>query len=362
MFNKFFVILFLIFFGCATTVPVQVRKPAKMNIGSARTVAVLDFDFSGQWDLETGEKENKSLALALLNRIAKKKTKKPDAEKAFPGSRVSEMLVAKLVQNGYYTVIERSRIEEIMQEQSLALSGLVDENSAINIGQMLGAEALITGSGAYSVKDEGVWESYTETEKKNGKKVKVEKERYKITRNISCDITFRVIDVSSGSVTASKTIKQSNDDTQNTGDDEQAAVDGLNDWYPIVNELVDKILDKTVQQIAPHTITEKRKLEEGESKKMESALEYAKRDLWDEALEIWQEVAAGKYDKEDKIAAIYNLGVYNEIFGFYDKSEAFYEQCYKMTSDSKYLDDRARIKKRIKEAELLRQQEEAGIE
>jgi curli biogenesis system outer membrane secretion channel CsgG len=345
--------------ACSTTIPVKVRKPAQLNIGSARTVAVMDFDFTGRWDFSSLEKESKKGgALKILARALAKKNKKPDAKKAYPGSNVSNQLVAKLVQNGYYTVIERAKLDQILQEQSLSLSGLVDEDAAVQVGNMIGAQALITGSGSYSVSDEGAWEEYTEKKKnKQGKKVDIKKKRYKITRSVNAQITFRIIDVNTGSIIASKTNKASNNKHNSKGKNEDAAVKGLKDWKPIVDNLVSNILDNTVRQIAPHTVTQKREIEEGESKQMESALEYAKRDLWDEAKEIWDSVLEKKSDKEDRIAASHNLGLFYEIFGFFNDAENYYEKAYKLSKDSKYLDAKSRVKKRRKEVEKLRLQE-----
>jgi curli biogenesis system outer membrane secretion channel CsgG len=365
--KKIIISIVLIIFAtaCTTIIPVKVRKPAELNIGSARTIAVMEFDFLGSWDFSAGDKNSDNLKQAIVNAIAKKKDRKPLQPKAaYPGVYVSNELVAKLVQNGYYTVIERSKINDVLKEQSLTLSGLVDEEQAVEIGNMIGAQALITGSGSYSVKDEGEWETYTEKKKnKDGKKVKVKKKRYNITRHVSAQITFRIIDVNTGSVVASKTNKASNKSRlwkyRSSGKDEASAAAGLKDWKPIVEGLVSKILDKTVKQIAPHTVTQKREIEEGESKKMKSAVEYAKRDLWEEAKEIWKKVLVSKKsEKEDHIAATYNMGLYFEIFGFFDDAENFYEEAYKLSDDSKYLDARARVKKRRKEVEKLRLQEE----
>ncbi|KAA3614957.1 MAG: hypothetical protein D8M58_10920 [Calditrichaeota bacterium] len=362
---KFFAVLLTIIFvsSCSTTIPVKVRKPAELNIGSARTIAVMDFDFRGSWDFDAGDKDSKK-ALGAFMKAIEKQNKKLNPKTAYPGKNVSDHLVAKLVQNGYYTVIERSKMDEILNEQSLSLSGLVDDEQVVQVGNMIGAQALITGSGTYSVKDIGEWEKYKEKKKnKDGKKVTIEKERYNIVRHVNTQITFRIIDVSTGSVIASKNNKASNKSNswkyKSSGKNESAAAKGLKDWKPIVADQVSKILDKTIKQIAPHTVTQKREIEEGESKKMKSALEYAKRDLWDEAKEIWDKVsAAKKTKKEDRIAATYNLGLFYEVFGFLNDAEIYYEKAYKLSSDSKYLDAKARVKKRRKEVEKLRMQEE----
>jgi len=355
--------LLFIFYACTATIPVKVRKPAELNIGSARTIAVMDFDFAGSWDFSAGEHNTKKLEKAIARAVSQGHKKLPDSKTAYPGSKISDQLVAKLVQNQYYTVIERSKIEEILQEQSLSLSGLVSEEQAVTVGNLIGAQALITGSGSYSVKDEGGWEKYTVKEKNSeGKKVDVEKERYAIYRLVNANVTFRVIDVNNGSIIASKTNSASNYAYKKrymaSGKDAEEAAKGLPDWNPIVNGVVSSLTDQIVMQIAPHTIVEKREIEEGESDKMETAMEYARRDLWDEAKTIWENVLkTKKSDKEDKIAATYNLGLYYEVFGFLDDAENYYQAAFKLSKDSKYLDARARINRRREELKKLQQQE-----
>jgi curli biogenesis system outer membrane secretion channel CsgG len=59
---------------------------------------------------------------------------------------VSDLLTNKLVENGQYTLIERSRIEEILFEQDLGQSGRIDASTAAEVGRLLGADAVIIGS------------------------------------------------------------------------------------------------------------------------------------------------------------------------------------------------------------------------
>jgi curli biogenesis system outer membrane secretion channel CsgG len=59
---------------------------------------------------------------------------------------VSDLLVTKLVDGGTYRVIERSRLEQIMQEQDLGNSGRVDASTAARLGKLLGVEAVLVGS------------------------------------------------------------------------------------------------------------------------------------------------------------------------------------------------------------------------
>jgi TolB-like protein len=62
------------------------------------------------------------------------------------GKAVAEMLRTKLIELGVYTIIERGKLEGVMQEQSLQLTGAVDPKTAVEIGKLVGAKFVIIGS------------------------------------------------------------------------------------------------------------------------------------------------------------------------------------------------------------------------
>jgi curli biogenesis system outer membrane secretion channel CsgG len=89
-----------------------------------KRIAVLDFD--------SGAVSGNPFAAGFLNQGASK--------------GVSDLLVNKLVESGNYRVIERSRIDQILQEQNLGDSGRVDPDTAARIGKLLGVEVVVVGS------------------------------------------------------------------------------------------------------------------------------------------------------------------------------------------------------------------------
>ena len=100
----------------------QAIQIAQQNKAGKTRVAVLDFDFS-----------------AINN---------PSYLSYFGGDArgVSDILVNQLVKTGKYSVIERSQIEAILQEQDLGASGRVDASTAAQIGRLLGVQTVIFGS------------------------------------------------------------------------------------------------------------------------------------------------------------------------------------------------------------------------
>ncbi len=62
------------------------------------------------------------------------------------GKGISDILNTELSKTNRYILLERGKLESVIKEQSLGLSGIIDERSAPEVGKLLGANAIITGS------------------------------------------------------------------------------------------------------------------------------------------------------------------------------------------------------------------------
>lgn len=62
------------------------------------------------------------------------------------GNATADILVTLLQQSGRFIVVERERLANVVAEQELSLTGLVDTSTAVSIGNILGADAIIVGS------------------------------------------------------------------------------------------------------------------------------------------------------------------------------------------------------------------------
>ncbi|NQT34760.1 hypothetical protein HQ587_06185 [bacterium] len=62
------------------------------------------------------------------------------------GLHVMEKMITQLVNLRRFRVLERSQLEKIMEEQSLSLSGMMDEAIAIEVGKLAAADAIILTS------------------------------------------------------------------------------------------------------------------------------------------------------------------------------------------------------------------------
>ena len=62
------------------------------------------------------------------------------------GELIMEKLITKLVNLRRFRVIERGAMDKIVEEQKLGVSGIVDEETAIEMGKIVGADAIVLGS------------------------------------------------------------------------------------------------------------------------------------------------------------------------------------------------------------------------
>jgi len=69
-----------------------------------------------------------------------------NAEMNYLENAIPEMLITNLLSSSKITIVERMKINHILDEQKLVLSGAIDEDMVIKIGKLVGARQLLYGS------------------------------------------------------------------------------------------------------------------------------------------------------------------------------------------------------------------------
>ncbi|MDE2179884.1 MAG: hypothetical protein KGJ40_03430 [candidate division NC10 bacterium] len=83
--------------------------------------------------------------LAVIRFDNKVKTPIPDASWQI-GEGLSEMLTTELFKTGRFIMVERAALADIVKEQELGQTGLVRKETVARVGELLGAQLLITGA------------------------------------------------------------------------------------------------------------------------------------------------------------------------------------------------------------------------
>lgn len=88
------------------------------------------------------------------------------------GTASSDILVTELAKTDRFILLERQKLEKIMAEQKLGLSGAIDPDTAAKMGKLVGAAAIVTGAvSEFGVQTKGSDALITETKKQTAEAV-----------------------------------------------------------------------------------------------------------------------------------------------------------------------------------------------
>lgn len=146
---------------------------------------------------------------------------KRDVEK-----RVQAFVLTDLaaINDPFLKIIERENMEMILREQRLSLSGVVNEHTAAQVGNLLGAKAIITGTllsytqkpGRMVIRDKKAYEGYqvklyNKEEDKNYYETRykaVDYKEYYNTNEVNVSFQYKAISLESGEVLFSKVVNK----------------------------------------------------------------------------------------------------------------------------------------------------------
>lgn len=295
--------------GCATrttVVAVDIMKPAEVDLGSIRKLAVADFQGTG-------------------------------------GPAVSNLVISKLIAGHRYEVLERDRFAQIVAELGLSQSDLVDPSTAAKIGEAAGVDALILGDvDMYQVSDEPaetrlrkrrVVGYRNECSRRGCDEVPVTS-TYTISAPTSLrrgyvGVSFRVVKVETGQILAAKTssrkwkgvnIEDPHPNNATVGPRPQSII--LPSPSVILEQLTDEVAADLVGTISSRQIRIAAVWLPVDG--VEPALKY----LTDGLLKEAQEHLEGMLQRSRTLPAAfyYDLGLVYEVNGRLDDAEAMYKR------------------------------------
>ncbi|MGM0370649.1 MAG: CsgG/HfaB family protein [Bacillota bacterium] len=161
------------------------------------------------------------------------------------GSKVAGLFTGSLLAKDpkFIELIERGQLKSILDEQQLSsTSGLVDSATAQELGNILGVDYLLVGKILSADVDTNTSSQYQE-EYDSSQGEYVEKKVYTKKREAYTQIMFKLLDVTTGKVTNSRTIK-------NTLVDREKYERGESPDLMSENKLFDQVLSETVGEFA----------------------------------------------------------------------------------------------------------------
>ncbi len=319
--------------------------PPEEALRGVKRIAVLDFEG------EKGRTASDRLVSALLEDrrgIYDLKEKNLLRRLSFRSSTQEGRTHQKWATTRIFDIVERSRIEQVMREQQFQQTGAVDNAQVVNLGKILGVDAILTGSVSHEHSDNRT------TEKRKIKRSKKEGGDYEGTvecleRKVTVNLKMRILSIETGQILGNKEVIHTKSDRQCDKDiGAIASVAALLDSCITTEELI--------AYIAPHFEPVEIELQKVQTKQYENradeAAEWAEKGDVDRAYLIYSAIfQEDAYNPE----VLYNLGVLNEAAGNFADAKEKFQSALTLKSDEKdYQDALARVQKSLDFAEVLK--------
>ena len=225
----------------------------------------------------------------------------------------------------YFTIVSRSDFDRIIREQKIQNSGLIDESTAVEVGNLIGAEAIISGNvGRVTSNDTRFYEERVRCGDKKCKTLV----RYNVgctKRVIGLSAEIRMVDVVHGDIIYADTMNKSRS-YKHCSDDSRA----LPSREMAAQDIARNIANNFTFKLTPHyrsfsvTLLEDPDLDYSDKQEelLEVSLEYIKQGRYDKAERFLFELIDST--EQQSYVAFYNLGVIKEAEGNYKDAKEYY--------------------------------------
>lgn len=306
----FFMVFLLFFSGCSQKIDVKYIEPAKIErVRGIKKISVSNFSND---------------RFALSNKIE------------------SELSSIKIDNKNYFSLVSRRDFDKILQEQKLQHSGLMDSKDIVDVGRLIGAQALIAGS----LLDASSRDSYYQEQRSRCSDLKCKSIYYYsvscTTRVATLSADIRLVDVKQGDIIYATSLTKSSESSRCS--DSIYPLDSQSSMLNVLSSLVAK---EFVSKISPSYKTFSVELMEDADIKyskmanelLENSLEYIKYSRFDKAKKLLFDLV----DETSKQSYVpfYNLGVIYEVEGDYKEAKYYYEMSDNLAKKRDALIDKA---------------------
>lgn len=354
-----------------------VLQPPKQVLVGVKRIAVLDFKTTGATEADKKIGSTQKLLYDIFTDIKDYKTSGAEIDY---GARFSDLLISTLlkkkrgitkIKTGFlglgsgkkgksllegsftnvYEVLERTQLMQIIEEKKLSASGMVTDDQTIDLGGMLGVQALVTGSVDYSHKDTEYKGSREKQKKKDGKKVKV---KYTVNckkRQVKVRVRAKIINAETGQIIGSTSANKSY--TKDHCEDSWGSLPSVDE---MINDGLKELVPKIANYFAPYYKLQSFELDKISTKKFkknaEKAANLAEDLKVDEAYFIYNKIyELDSYNPK----VIYNLGIMNEVVGNFQEANEFYEMAQQLKIEKRYKKAFERTQRSVEFTEALAQ-------
>lgn len=286
------IIVFLVT-GCAQKVNIRALEPAEIDrVAYTKKIAVTDFN-------------NDQVGL----------------------SRKIEANLAgfKIDMKNYFTMISRNDFDKIIKEQKIQNSGLIKQSTVVEVGELIGAQAIISGSvSTPTSQDSHFYESRVRCADKKCSELVHYKVRC-MKRAVGLSAEIKIVDVQKGDILFADTLNK-NSVYKHCSDDSRA----LPSRDMAAQRLSVAMANEFTYRLTPHyknigvTLLEDPDLDynDKQEKLLEVSLLYLEQGRYDKAEQFLGDLIDST--NSQSYVAFYNLGVVKEAQGNYEEAQEYY--------------------------------------
>ena len=320
-----FAFFLMMLVSCVTSIPVNVERPAELDLGGAETISVVPFKFPEVKPVTSGSIKIGSVTISLGNATKANEIKQTEEEKV--AAYLTRELNSKLVISDCYELIDSAIVE-----------------SAINLGTEIPADIYITGI----VEEIEEKISYEDKEYEEEGEIYYET-KYKKTVNVS--ITYQVVNAKDNSIVSYKTVPFSK--ISNEADYKK----DLPSAYSLLETELADLVEQIYKAIHPYTELKYLQLKSDKSKNpdFKTAETLAKNGMVKEAQDKFLNI----YNETQNYEAAYNAAILMQAAGDLDNAYNFMKEISTLTGDKQSINALRDIQFEINSAKKLKAQNEA---
>ncbi|BCN93248.1 hypothetical protein THMIRHAM_10330 [Thiomicrorhabdus immobilis] len=279
--------------ACSTTAKIQYLEPSEIpQAAKLKQIAVNDF---------------KDDSIGLTGKIE------------------SKLNQTTLNNKPYFTVLDRKNIQQLLNEQKLQHSGLTNEQKSVQLGELIGAQAFVTGEvTSQTYQDHWVRKKRSECIDKKCKELRYYYVRC-VNRTISLSANIQMLAVESSQIIYSDSLSRS-DTWEHCSDRNNQLPSVSATWQSYANSIAGEFVNK----ISPNYVYKKITLldepdinySDIQKNTLENGIDFVESGRLDKAESLFSQLV---FDTQSlSYVATYNLGVVKEAQGDYQEAKRLY--------------------------------------
>lgn len=327
--SLFIILFFTLFISCATTLTVQVKRPAQLDLNGAKTIAVLPF-------IPYQIKNSSDVFSFIIETIFLDYDKcSPDEKNCL--NRLKNEIETALSKSPYISLINSSEVQRAIKNNYLNPADVYLTGEVTNF---------FINDITHKTK---VPVTYYDTDEEGNKKKRTEyEEKIEFSRNVKLELVYQVVDSSTGKVISHKSADISKESLYYDKKSE------LPSAYSIVEYKIIDLAKKIMQDLQPYTINKSIKLLKDKSKNpdMKNADKLAKKNFIEQSYNEFVRI----YRETELFEAGYNAAVLQLALGKLSSAKEMMEEIYNKFLDQRAMNALVDINNEIYQAQKLRNQ------